>query len=110
MEVKAPSFPESISEGELVQWYKEEGEFVERDELLADVETEKTTMEITAPLAGLLLTHLKAVGDLIESEEVLAIIDESAAQQKSEAQVPPETEAKTVVVEEGIVGTRFSCS
>ena len=78
MEVKAPTFPESISEGELTKWYKQEGDFVERDDLLADVETEKTTIEIVAQVNGLLQQIVKHEGDTVESEEVLCSIDESA--------------------------------
>ena len=78
MEVKAPTFPESISEGELTKWYKQEGDFVERDDLLADVETEKTTIEIVAQVNGRLVQIVKQEGDTVESEEVLCSIDESA--------------------------------
>lgn len=95
MEVKAPKFPESISEGELTMWYKQEGEFVERDELLADVETEKTTIEIVAQVSGVIEKLLKQEGDIVESEEVLCVLDENAEAPKP-AEVDPEpTEATT---------------
>ena len=84
MEVKAPTFPESISEGELTKWYKKEGDRVERDDLLADVETEKTTIEIVAQVAGVIEQILKLEGDTVESEEVLCSIDESALAPTSE--------------------------
>ena len=84
MEVKAPTFPESISEGELTKWYKKEGDHVERDDLLADVETEKTTIEIVAQVAGVIEQILKLEGDTVESEEVLCSIDESALAPTSE--------------------------
>lgn len=78
IEIKAPSFPESISEGELVQWYKKEGDYVDRDELLCDVETEKTTLEVPSPVAGLLVAIVKPEGEIVESEELLARLDETA--------------------------------
>ena len=78
MEVRAPKFPESIADGELTKWYKREGEFVERDDLLADVETEKTTIEIVAQTSGVVERQLKKEGDIVESEEVLCVINESA--------------------------------
>lgn len=78
MEIRAPKFPESISEGELTKWYKQEGDFVERDELLADVETEKTTIEIVAQASGRIERVYKQEGDTIESEDLLCSIDESA--------------------------------
>ena len=85
MEVKAPKFPESISEGELTKWYKREGDFVERDDLLADVETEKTTIEIVAQADGLLEKVFKQEGETVESEELLCLIDESAEAPTSES-------------------------
>lgn len=78
MEIKAPKFPESISEGELTKWYCNEGDYVERDALLADVETEKTTIEIVAQASGTVTRLLKQEGDLVESEEMLCEIDETA--------------------------------
>lgn len=93
MEVKAPTFPESISEGELTKWYKNEGDHVERDDLLADVETEKTTIEIVAQVAGVIEQILKLEGDTVESEEVLCSIDESALAPTSET---VNTEAESV--------------
>ena len=76
MDVRAPEYPESITEGELTQWYKQEGEYVERDALLADVETEKTTMEIVAPRSGVLTKIVKQVGETVESAELIAILEE----------------------------------
>ncbi|MCY4129103.1 MAG: 2-oxoglutarate dehydrogenase complex dihydrolipoyllysine-residue succinyltransferase [Gammaproteobacteria bacterium] len=84
MEIRAPKFPESISEGELTKWYKQEGDFVERDDLLADVETEKTTIEIVAQASGCIEQVYKQEGDTIESEDLLCSIDESAEVQASE--------------------------
>lgn len=96
MELKAPLFPESISEGELVQWYKEEGDYVERDELVADVETEKTTMEISSPVAGVLSSKVKNVGDLVESEDVLGVVDESAAKPATPSSVSSPSQVESV--------------
>ena len=78
MEIRAPEFPESIAEGELTQWYKQEGEYVLRDEVVADIETEKTTVEIVAPADGLLTNFVKQEGDVIESENVICHLDETA--------------------------------
>ena len=84
MEIRAPKFPESISEGELTKWYKQERDFVERDDLLADVETEKTTIEIVAQASGRIEQVYKHEGDTIESEDLLCSIDESAVAPSSE--------------------------
>ena len=65
IEIKAPTFPESISEGTVAQWHKQPGEHCERDELLVDIETDKVVLEIVAPKAGALTTIVKAEGCLL---------------------------------------------
>ena len=102
MDINAPKYPESISEGELTQWYKNEGDFVERDEVLADVETEKTTIEIVAQADGVLAKVMKQVGDMVESEELLCVIDET--QQK------PEDAGETELSEEAVSDISISPS
>ena len=72
MEIKAPAFPESITEGTVAQWHKQVGEVVRRDDLLADIETDKVVIEVVAPDDGTLIEVLKAEGDTVESEEVIA--------------------------------------
>ena len=72
MEIKAPAFPESITEGTVAQWHKQVGEAVRRDDLLADIETDKVVIEVVAPDDGTLIGVLKAEGDTVESEEVIA--------------------------------------
>ena len=52
MEIKAPAFPESISEGTVAVWHKNPGDLVERDELLVDIETDKVVLEVVAPVNG----------------------------------------------------------
>lgn len=76
MDVRAPEFPESIAEGELAEWYKQEGDYVDRDEPLADVETEKTTLEVVAPRSGTLTSIVKQVGETVESNELIAVLEE----------------------------------
>lgn len=79
IEIKAPTFPESISEGTVAQWHKQPGEAVDRDELLVDIETDKVVLEIVAPEAGSLTSILKNEGDTVESEEVIAQFAAGAA-------------------------------
>ena len=52
MEIKAPTFPESISEGSVAVWHKSPGDAVERDELLVDIETDKVVLEVVAHFSG----------------------------------------------------------
>ena len=72
MDIKAPEFPESISEGTIAEWHKQPGDFVQIDDLLADVETDKVTIEVVAPENGVLTEIFKAEGETVESEEVIA--------------------------------------
>lgn len=89
IELKAPMFAESISEGTLVQWHKKVGDAVQQGEMLADIETDKVTLEITAPSGGVLQEIVKLEGDAVLSEEVLARInDETEAVVQTEESAP----------------------
>lgn len=75
-EITTPAFPESIVEGELIKWYKREGEYIARDELLADVETEKTTLEIPSPVAGTVSKIVKPEGATVVGLDLIAVVEE----------------------------------
>lgn len=99
IDIKVPTVGESISEVTLVKWLKNDGDYVERDEVIAELESEKATFEVNAEKAGLLKTVGKE-GDTLNIGDTLAQIDETAAKpaasQKSEAQpskAAPETPA-----------------
>ncbi|MEB3197762.1 MAG: 2-oxoglutarate dehydrogenase complex dihydrolipoyllysine-residue succinyltransferase [Candidatus Sericytochromatia bacterium] len=79
IEVKVPPFSESISEGTLVSIKKKVGDRVERDELLAEIETDKVVLEVTAQQAGAVTAVLKAEGDVVKSGEVILSLDPAAA-------------------------------
>jgi 2-oxoglutarate dehydrogenase E2 component (dihydrolipoamide succinyltransferase) len=79
IEIKAPSFPESIADGTVAAWHKRPGEVVARDEVLAEIETDKVVLEIVAPADGTLKEIVKAEGDTVLSEEVIAVFVEGAA-------------------------------
>jgi len=72
IEIKAPSFPESISEGTVATWYKQPGEAVNRDELIVDIETDKVVLEIVAPTSGTITKVFKGEGETVLSTEVIA--------------------------------------
>ena len=71
MEIKAPAFPESISEGTVAQWHIKEGESTKRDSLLVDIETDKVVIEVFAPEDGVLEKILKDEGETVLSEETI---------------------------------------
>ncbi|MCM2130337.1 2-oxoglutarate dehydrogenase complex dihydrolipoyllysine-residue succinyltransferase [Larsenimonas rhizosphaerae] len=78
-DVKAPSFPESVQEGTIGTWHKKPGEQVKRDEVLADIETDKVVLEVVAPADGSLKEIKAEEGDVIESEQLLAVFVEGEA-------------------------------
>ncbi len=78
IEIKAPTFPESIADGEIAVWHKKEGESVSRDELIAEVETDKVVMEVIAPEDGVIVKIHAAEGATIESEQLLATVEPGA--------------------------------
>lgn len=90
IDIKVPTVGESISEVTLLKWTKREGSYVERDEVIAELESEKATFEVNAEKAGV-LKHLAKEGDTILIGSILAQIDEAA--EKPSAEVKPQ-EAK----------------
>jgi 2-oxoglutarate dehydrogenase E2 component (dihydrolipoamide succinyltransferase) len=78
IEVKVPQLSESVSEATLLAWHKKPGEYVQRDENLIDIETDKVVLELPAPQAGLLTNIVKGDGGTVVSNEVIATIDTDA--------------------------------
>jgi len=78
VEVKVPQLSESVAEATLLAWHKKAGEYVERDENLIDIETDKVVLELPAPEAGLLTKIVKGDGGTVVSNEVIATIDTEA--------------------------------
>ncbi len=78
IEVKVPVLAESVTDATLMNWRKKSGEFVHRDELLVELETDKVVLEVTAPEDGVLAEVVKHDGETAVSNELLAIIDTEA--------------------------------
>ncbi|KZZ46086.1 dihydrolipoamide succinyltransferase [Thalassolituus sp. HI0120] len=76
IEIKAPTFPESVADGTVATWHKKPGEAIQRDELIVDIETDKVVLEVLAPAAGSLKNIMKEEGDVVLSDEVLAVFVE----------------------------------
>jgi 2-oxoglutarate dehydrogenase E2 component (dihydrolipoamide succinyltransferase) len=81
IEIKAPAFPESVADGEVAAWHKQEGESVSRDELIVEIETDKVVMEVVAPEDGVISKIHAQEGETIESEQLLATLEQGAAAQ-----------------------------
>jgi 2-oxoglutarate dehydrogenase E2 component (dihydrolipoamide succinyltransferase) len=92
IDIKVPTVGESISEVTLLKWVKKEGEYVERDEVIAELESEKATFEVNAEKAGTLKLSANE-GDTLKIGDVLATIDENAAKPEG-ATAPAASEQK----------------
>jgi 2-oxoglutarate dehydrogenase E2 component (dihydrolipoamide succinyltransferase) len=90
IEIKAPTFPESIADGTVATWHKKPGDAVKRDELIVDIETDKVVIEVLAEADGVLAKIIKNEGDTVLSNEVLGTLGESSGA----AQAPAATTAK----------------
>ena len=84
IDIKVPAVGESISEVTLVKWLKQEGAYVERDEVIAELESEKATFEVNAEKAGV-LKPIGKEGDTLKIGDVVAQIDETAARPAASA-------------------------
>ncbi|HEY2900184.1 MAG TPA: 2-oxoglutarate dehydrogenase complex dihydrolipoyllysine-residue succinyltransferase, partial [Polyangia bacterium] len=78
LSLKVPALGESVSEATLGVWKRAEGDFVQADEPLVEVESEKATLEVGAPGAGVLKRILRKAGETVAVGEVIAEIDQAA--------------------------------
>src|SRR5688500_10857108 len=92
IDIKVPTVGESISEVSLIKWLKKDGDYVERDAVIAELESEKATFEVNAEKAGVLKTVGKE-GDTLKIGDLLAQIDETAAKPEGAAPEAPKQEA-----------------
>src|SRR5258705_8591396 len=83
IDIKVPTVGESINEVTLLKWLKKDGDFVDRDEVIAELESEKATFEVNAEKAGVLKTAAQE-GDTLKIGDVLASIDETATKSEKE--------------------------
>ncbi len=78
IEIKVPALSESVTEGTLLTWHRQEGEAVAQGENLIDLETDKVVLELPAPQAGVLSKIVKQNGEVVRPGEVLALLDTEA--------------------------------
>ena len=102
IEIKAPTYPESVQEGSLATWHKQVGDSVNRDELIVDIETDKVVLEVVAPVSGTITEILKAEGDIVVSNEIIARIEEGAVA-AAPAKASAETEAPEPTANGGLI-------
>ncbi|MDY6978663.1 MAG: 2-oxoglutarate dehydrogenase complex dihydrolipoyllysine-residue succinyltransferase [Pseudomonadota bacterium] len=100
-DIKVAQFPESVTEGTLIEWHKQPGETVRQDDLLAEIETDKVVFEVNAPEDGVMGDLLVQQGDTVSSEQVIARMqagdaapsDTESAGTPAKADAPSRTES-----------------
>ncbi|MBB2496117.1 2-oxoglutarate dehydrogenase complex dihydrolipoyllysine-residue succinyltransferase [Aquipseudomonas ullengensis] len=79
IEIKAPTFPESVADGTVATWHKKPGDAVKRDDLIVDIETDKVVLEVLAEADGVLAEIVKNEGDTVLSGELLGKLGAAGA-------------------------------
>ena len=92
-DVLVPDLPESVADATLIAWHKKEGDKVSKYENLADLETDKVVLEVTAPQSGILGKILKKDGAVVNTGEVLAVIEAQAETEEGPKETDSEKEA-----------------
>jgi 2-oxoglutarate dehydrogenase E2 component (dihydrolipoamide succinyltransferase) len=98
VEVKVPQLSESVSEATMLQWKKRPGQFVEQDEILIEIETDKVVLEVPAPSAGVLADVIRQDGDTVAADEVIAKIDTDGKASASPMDARPVAAAPAVAL------------
>lgn len=89
IEIKVPPLGESVTEATIGSWLKKEGDSVEADEILVELETDKVTMEVNAPAAGVLEKISAKEGDVVTIDQVIGAVKEGAVGQQKPAESKP---------------------
>ena len=124
IEINAPSFPESVADGTIATWHKKVGEPCARDELIADIETDKVVIEINAPSEGTLTEIIQGEGEIIQSNELIARFEQGAVAEapapavavteavaaQSDAELIVSPAAKKMMAENNITNTEVTGS
>lgn len=100
LEIKIPQVGESITEVTIAQWLKADGEYVEQDDIIVEVETDKATQEFPAEASGILRIKSEE-GETVEVGAVIAEIDTSASKEKGTSEAPAKKEASSAPAASG---------
>jgi len=88
IEIKSPTFPESVADGTIANWVKQEGESVKQDEVIAEIETDKVVLEVVAPFDGVISKVLKSAGEVVLSAELIAEFEKGKQLDSQETSAP----------------------
>ena len=89
-EVKVPVLPESINEATVAAWHKKPGDYVEVDDVIVEIETDKVVLEVPAEEAGILTEILAEEGETVNAQQVLALLDDDAEMTAEKTEAPKE--------------------
>lgn len=89
IEIKAPSFPESVADGTVATWHKKPGDAVKRDDLIVDIETDKVVLEVLAEADGVLGAIVAEEGATVLSNQILGSIEAGGAAAPAAAAAAP---------------------
>ena len=103
IEIKSPTFPESVADGTIANWIKKEGESVAQDEVIAEIETDKVVLEVLAQSDGVISKILKSEGETVISSEVIGEYEEGDVPVDEKQEEPQE---KDTVKSESIVSPK----
>ena len=78
VEIKSPTFPESVADGTIANWLKKEGDAVAQDEVIAEIETDKVVLEVLAQSDGIISKIIKSEGETVISSEVIGEFEEGS--------------------------------
>jgi len=77
IEIKSPTFPESVADGTIAKWIKKEGDHVNQDEVIVEIETDKVVLEVLAQSDGVVSKIIKPEGEIVASSELIGEFEES---------------------------------
>src|SRR3954453_9430678 len=103
VQVTMPAMGESVTEGTVLEWHKQEGDTVEADEILVEISTDKVDAEVPSPAGGTVVKLLVAEGDTVEVGQALAKIATSNGAAPAASDAPPAASAAEGSSEEEIV-------
>src|SRR5213079_1141095 len=101
VQVTLPQMGESVTEGTILEWHKQEGDPVEADEVLVEISTDKVDAEVPAPAAGVLVKIHAPEGETVQVGQLLAEIGANGAAPAAAPDAPAEAEIVDIVTPTG---------
>jgi len=104
IEILVPELPESVADASVAVWHKQPGDFVERDEVLVEIETDKVVLEVPAPASGVLESITEKEGATVLSKQLLGQLKEGAAAPAKESKTETATETAAPAADNAAAG------